>query len=71
MMGITGTNAIVGIQLGYSVSDIISKCGVGLVRVMVVRTSSIDLSPFNSTQRNFDGGDCRSAHVIIFFNCCI
>ena len=33
MMGISGSNAIVGIQLGYSVSDIISKCGVGLVRV--------------------------------------
>lgn len=40
-MGITGTNAIVGIQLGYSVSDIISKCGVGLVRAMIVHTYSL------------------------------
>merc|ERR1712107_913176 len=31
MFGITGSMAVVGIQIGYSVSDIISKCGVGLV----------------------------------------
>jgi bacteriorhodopsin len=31
MLGIEGENAAVGIQLGYSVSDIISKCGVGLL----------------------------------------
>merc|ERR1712146_446219 len=28
MMGATGANAVVGIQMGYCVSDIISKCGV-------------------------------------------
>jgi len=31
MLGIQGDNVIVAIQLGYSVSDIISKCGVGLL----------------------------------------
>jgi len=31
MMGIQKAQAVVGIQMGYSVSDIISKCGVGLV----------------------------------------
>jgi len=31
MMGITGSNVVVAIQLGYSVSDIISKCAVGLL----------------------------------------
>merc|ERR1712107_355465 len=31
MFGIQGSMAVVGIQVGYSVSDIISKCGVGLV----------------------------------------
>merc|ERR1712230_221221 len=31
MLGITAANAVVSIQLGYCVSDIISKCGVGLV----------------------------------------
>ena len=31
MFGITGSSAVVAIQLGYSVSDIIAKCGVGLL----------------------------------------
>jgi len=31
MFGITASKAVVGIQIGYCVSDIISKCGVGLV----------------------------------------
>merc|ERR1712097_130077 len=31
MLGITASSAVVSIQLGYCVSDIISKCGVGLV----------------------------------------
>merc|ERR1712045_678262 len=31
MLGITASKAVVGIQIGYCVSDIISKCGVGLV----------------------------------------
>jgi bacteriorhodopsin len=29
--GVTAANAVVGIQVGYCVSDIISKCGVGLL----------------------------------------
>jgi len=31
MLGITAAEAIVSVQMGYCVSDIISKCGVGLV----------------------------------------
>jgi bacteriorhodopsin len=31
MMGIEGPNAVVAIQLGYCVADIISKCGVGFL----------------------------------------
>merc|ERR1711933_375228 len=31
MLGIAGPTAVVAIQIGYSVSDIISKCGVGLI----------------------------------------
>merc|ERR1712122_291596 len=31
MLGINAATAVVSIQLGYCVSDIISKCGVGLV----------------------------------------
>merc|ERR1712176_1371228 len=40
MMGITGAGAVVGIQLGYSVSDIISKCGVGLVIYSITMAKS-------------------------------
>jgi len=29
--GISGAQAVVGIQLGYCVSDVISKCGVGFL----------------------------------------
>merc|ERR1712178_513688 len=31
MMGTNASSAVVSVQLGYCVSDIISKCGVGLV----------------------------------------
>jgi len=31
MFGITAAHAVVGIQIGYCVSDIVSKCGVGLL----------------------------------------
>ena len=31
MLGFSAAKAIVSIQMGYCVSDIISKCGVGLV----------------------------------------
>ena len=31
MLGITASKAVVGTQIGYCVSDIISKCGVGLL----------------------------------------
>jgi len=40
MMGITGNNATVAIQLGYSVSDIISKCGIGLLIYQVTMLKS-------------------------------
>jgi len=40
MMGIEGNNATVAIQLGYCVSDIISKCGVGLLIYQVTMAKS-------------------------------
>jgi len=40
MLGITGDDATVAIQLGYSVSDIISKCGVGLLIYQVTMAKS-------------------------------
>ena len=40
MLGIGGVNAVVFIQLGYSVSDIISKCGVGLLIYQITYAKS-------------------------------
>merc|ERR1712013_74196 len=40
MLGITASNAVVGVQIGYCVSDIISKCGVGLVIYQITYAKS-------------------------------
>merc|ERR1719189_204958 len=40
MLGISASNAVVSIQLGYCVSDIISKCGVGLVIYQITYAKS-------------------------------
>jgi len=47
MMGISAANAVVSIQLGYCVSDIISKCGVGLViyQISYAKSSKVALLP--------------------------
>merc|ERR1711937_623724 len=40
MFGAKGADAIVGIQVGYCVSDIISKCGVGLIVYTITNAKS-------------------------------
>jgi len=40
MLGVAPAGAIVGIQLGYCVSDIISKCGVGLMIYQISKAKS-------------------------------
>merc|ERR1719409_797684 len=40
MMGISEPSSVIAIQLGYSVSDIISKCGVGLLIYMITNKKS-------------------------------
>jgi len=40
MLGIHAANAVVSIQIGYCVSDIISKCGVGLVIYQITYAKS-------------------------------
>jgi len=40
MLGISGGNIVVAIQLGYSASDIISKCGVGLLVYSITMAKS-------------------------------
>ena len=40
MLGLSGADAVVGIQIGYCISDIISKCGVGFLIYNVTITKS-------------------------------
>merc|ERR1712039_1068747 len=40
MFGITAANAVVAIQIGYCASDIISKCGVGLLIYQITYAKS-------------------------------
>jgi len=40
MLGISASKSVVGIQVGYCVSDIISKCGVGLVIYQITYAKS-------------------------------
>merc|ERR1712100_500199 len=43
MFGATGAQAVVGIQLGYCLADIISKCGVGLLIYGISKAKSVGL----------------------------
>merc|ERR1712174_173210 len=40
MLGFAGASAVVHIQVGYCVSDVISKCGVGLLIYSITNTKS-------------------------------
>jgi len=40
MLGVSGASAVVHIQVGYCVSDIISKCGVGLIIYQITKAKS-------------------------------
>jgi len=40
MFGLHGAQAVVGVQVGYCISDIISKCGVGLLIYQITSTKS-------------------------------
>merc|ERR1712160_69388 len=40
MVGVSPAKSVVGIQLGYCVSDIISKCGVGLMIYQISKAKS-------------------------------
>lgn len=41
MLGLKGANAVVGIQIGYCVSDVISKCGVGMIIYQITAAKSM------------------------------
>merc|ERR1712039_506964 len=41
MIGFKGAQAVVNIQVGYCVSDVISKCGVGLIIYSITSAKSV------------------------------
>merc|ERR1712146_724430 len=45
MIGINAAHSVVSIQIGYCVSDIISKCGVGLLIYQITYAKSSGMSP--------------------------
>merc|ERR1712146_873548 len=46
MLGINAAHAVMGIQIGYCASDIISKCGVGLVIYQITYAKSMKESGY-------------------------
>lgn len=50
MFGLTGNTAIVAIQLGYSVADIVAKCVVGLLIFNITAAKSIALKSGHSEE---------------------
>jgi len=40
MMGVSGADAVVAIQIGYCIADVISKCGVGLIIYQITEAKS-------------------------------
>ena len=53
MRGNTAYMAVGGIQFGYCVSNIISKCGVGLIIVMVEHSSVWQLFPLRGITASY------------------
>lgn len=47
MLGLSGSEVVIFIQLGYSVSDIISKCGVGLLIYSITMAKSRAIRAIN------------------------
>jgi bacteriorhodopsin len=37
MLGISGSAALVGVQVGYSIADVLAKCGYGVMIFMIAR----------------------------------
>merc|ERR1712039_621462 len=60
MLGITASNAVVAIQIGYCVSDIISKCGVGLVIYQVTTPSRTRMGPCFLGRLSGGAGVCNA-----------
>jgi len=58
MLGAKGAQAVVGIQIGYCLSDIISKCGVGLLIYQITMAKSANM--IRGPKGNPMGGDIEA-----------
>merc|ERR1712199_90371 len=66
MLGIDAAEAVVSIQLGYCVSDIISKCGVGLVIYQISYAKSCKYSDeWSKLQIRSQGAKAEAAAKLI------
>lgn len=54
MLGLKGASLVVGIQVGYCISDVISKCGVGLV-IYTITIAKSELLNGNYDQGGYQG----------------
>merc|ERR1719181_2428827 len=54
MFGFVGAQAVVGIQVGYCISDIISKCGVGLIIYQITLAKSKVLKQSEKQRMTYD-----------------
>jgi len=71
MVGLSGANAVVGVQIGYCIADIISKCGVGLLTYQIVKTKSERLvhvdgpgfSSYSTTSHAYRSSPSSYVHV--------
>ena len=61
MIGFEGAGAVVSIQLGYCVADIISKCGVGFLIYNITLAKSESARWLSSKEGARDGGLGTSA----------
>jgi len=59
MLGLKGASLVVGIQVGYCISDVISKCGVGLViySITIAKSEMISGSYDQSAYQGLAGGE--------------
>lgn len=63
MIGITGSSAVVAIQLGYSVSDIIAKCGVGLLVYSITSAKSAAIMSGTSEETPLTYGGAKAGMI--------
>merc|ERR1712045_714211 len=64
MLGFKGAQAVVNIQVGYCVSDVISKCGVGLIIYSITAAkSAVDKEEVSALRACCAAQRCLGGHI--------